>query len=417
MANVKDGATGTVLTAPSPATSGTSLVLNSGEGARFPTAPFYVIAHPNNTLPTVSTSEKLLVTAISTDTLTITRAQGIYTAKSIAVGWRITNAIFQDDLNNASIIKNEVPGGSVNGSNTAFTVASATAMATGTLDVYKNGVRMKGGGADFTQTSTGFTMVTAPATGTVLLCDYIIAGALQNVGTNSLITDETPTGTVNGSNTSFTTARAYIAGSLEVYVNGLKQYRTTDITETTPSTGTFTFLTAPLTGDVVRVNYQYNLNPASNADTVDGVHANTTATANQLYPLGSDTKFPSSVLKGQTMRFQSDTTNSTQQNVEAQAGWGYLPGTGTNATTETVTLPTAFTTILSVHLTPLGVSSGSNPAAITDLTGEHGNDVVMFAASDITTSSFLVGLTAQNARNLAASTVRYGYSWIAYGIY
>src|SRR6266540_2473601 len=116
MSNVQDGATSLVATAPSPATSGTSLVVTTGEGSLFPSPPFYAILHPANQLPIKSISEKVLVTAVSTDTLTITRAQGGYTARTVAVGWRISNAIFQDDFNNASIIKNEVPSGSVNGS-------------------------------------------------------------------------------------------------------------------------------------------------------------------------------------------------------------------------------------------------------------------------------------------------------------
>ncbi len=273
MANVKDAATGTVLTAPSPATSGTSLVLNAGEGARFPTPPFYAVAYANNTIPTASTAEKILVTAVATDTFTIVRTQGsVFTNQSIAVGWRVSNAIFADDLNNASIIKNEVPAGTVNGSNAAFTVASAGKV-TGTLEVYKNGIRLKGGGADYTESSTGFTMVTAPASGTVLLVDYIVAGSLQSVGTNSIISNEVPTGAVDGSNTSFTTARAYIANSLEVWINGVYQKRGVDYTETTPGSGIFTMTTAPLSGEIILVAYQYNLNPSSNADTVDGIHA------------------------------------------------------------------------------------------------------------------------------------------------
>lgn len=63
MANVADGATGTVLTAPSPATSCTSIVLNAGEGYRYPEVPFYAVAHANNSIPVVSTSEKVQVTA------------------------------------------------------------------------------------------------------------------------------------------------------------------------------------------------------------------------------------------------------------------------------------------------------------------------------------------------------------------
>lgn len=99
MANLKDFATGIVATAPSPATSGTSLVLQSGEGARFPAVPFYATAHPEDEVPTLDNAEKILVTNISTNTLTIVRAQGDTSAKSIAVGWRISNAIFAADVN------------------------------------------------------------------------------------------------------------------------------------------------------------------------------------------------------------------------------------------------------------------------------------------------------------------------------
>lgn len=37
---------------------------------------------------------------------------------------------------------------------------------------------------------------------------------------------------------------------------------------------------------------------ATNADTVDGIHANTMATANYLYPLNANAKFPASILEG-----------------------------------------------------------------------------------------------------------------------
>lgn len=100
MGNLKDYATGLVATAPSPATSGTSLVLESGQGDRFPETPFYVTAHPDDEFPDVSNAEKLLVTDVTDDTLTITRAQGETVAQSIAVGWRVSNALFFDDIDN-----------------------------------------------------------------------------------------------------------------------------------------------------------------------------------------------------------------------------------------------------------------------------------------------------------------------------
>ncbi len=273
MGNLANFATSLVATAPSPATSGTSLVVTAAQGTRYPAVPFYATAHPKNEVPTFDNAEAVLVTARSTDTFTITRAQKGTTAKTITTDFRISNTIFTEDMFNGSVVENEVPTGSVNGSNTTFTVATAGKV-TGTLKVYKNGVRLKAGGADFTETATGFTMVTAPVTGTVLLCDYRVGGVSDyNVGSNSFISDEAVTGSVNSSNTSYTTARQYIAGSLEVFINGLKQIRTTDYAETTPASGIFTMTVAPTTGDLIRVNYQYNLNPSSNADTVDGFHA------------------------------------------------------------------------------------------------------------------------------------------------
>lgn len=98
MSNKKDFATSTVLTPPSTPTAGTSLVIQSGHGVRFPSAPFYVTANPPSEMPTLDNAEKLLVTAVSTDTFTITRAQGDTTAKSIEAGWRISNTVFLADF-------------------------------------------------------------------------------------------------------------------------------------------------------------------------------------------------------------------------------------------------------------------------------------------------------------------------------
>jgi len=64
---------------------------------------------------------------------------------------------------------------------------------------------------------------------------------------------ETPGGTINGSNQTFTTANAYTANLLAVYLNGLRQRRTADYTET--GTQSFQFISAPLAGDSLSVDY------------------------------------------------------------------------------------------------------------------------------------------------------------------
>lgn len=91
--NHKNFAYSTVATAPSPATSGTSLVVAAGDGAKFPTTPFNVVIWPANSQPTVANAEIVRVTAIASDTFTITRAQEQTLARSVVVGDQIANNI------------------------------------------------------------------------------------------------------------------------------------------------------------------------------------------------------------------------------------------------------------------------------------------------------------------------------------
>jgi len=107
MPNKKNLAVGIVATPPSPPTSGTSLTLQSGHGARFPATPFYVTARPPGVLPDPDNSEIMQVTAVSTDTFTVVRAQRGTTAKSIAVDWVIENAIYTEDIIGGVDIKDD----------------------------------------------------------------------------------------------------------------------------------------------------------------------------------------------------------------------------------------------------------------------------------------------------------------------
>jgi hypothetical protein len=85
----KNLAVSTVATAPSPATTGTSLEVAAGEGVRFPDAPFNVTVAPASGLPTPANSEIVRVTDVSTDTLTIDREEEGSSARTIAVGDRV----------------------------------------------------------------------------------------------------------------------------------------------------------------------------------------------------------------------------------------------------------------------------------------------------------------------------------------
>jgi len=65
--------------------------------------------------------------------------------------------------------------------------------------------------------------------------------------------EETPSGSINGSNTVFTTANSFVTGSTRVYLNGIRQKKTDDYTETAGNQ--FSFVSAPLTGDNLIVDY------------------------------------------------------------------------------------------------------------------------------------------------------------------
>ena len=134
----------TVATAPSPATSGTSLVVATGNGALFPVVPFNVTIWPTGTQPTAANSEIARVTAISTDTLTIVRAQEGTTARTVVVGDQIAATVTAKTLRD---IENDLPyyniedpafgaipdaffqDGAATGASTAFTSATAAFVA------------------------------------------------------------------------------------------------------------------------------------------------------------------------------------------------------------------------------------------------------------------------------------------------
>lgn len=86
----------------------------------------------------------------------------------------------------------------------------------------------------------------------------------MEVGENDFI-DQTPqggtygllAGLVNDVNTIFTVSEGiYATGTLRVFINGVLQQNGVSWTETTPGSGTFTFTTAPFTGDILTSIYQ-----------------------------------------------------------------------------------------------------------------------------------------------------------------
>ncbi len=87
-----------VATTPTPAISGTTLVLNTGDGAKFPEAPFNATIWPVNFIPLQGNAEIVRVTGKSIDTLTILRSQEGSTARTITVGDQIAVTITAKNL-------------------------------------------------------------------------------------------------------------------------------------------------------------------------------------------------------------------------------------------------------------------------------------------------------------------------------
>ena len=79
-------------------------------------------------------------------------------------------------------------------------------------------------------------------------------GPAGSGGTGTVQTwGETPSGNIDGSNMNYTTAYAYSPNLLAVFLNGLRQRRTADYTET--GSNSFSFVSAPLAGDSLSIDY------------------------------------------------------------------------------------------------------------------------------------------------------------------
>lgn len=92
-----------VVTPPSPATTGTTLTVTTGQGARFPTPPFNASVWASGATPDPTNAEIVRVTAVSTDTFTIIRGQEQSTARSIVLGDQIALTVTAKTLTDVEV--------------------------------------------------------------------------------------------------------------------------------------------------------------------------------------------------------------------------------------------------------------------------------------------------------------------------
>jgi hypothetical protein len=112
-----------VVTAPSPATSGTSLTVTSGQGSRF-TANMNATIAPSGSVPDPSNSEVVRITAVSGDVLTITRTQEGSSARTVVVGDVIFAGPTSKTLTDVETAVNNIESLVINGKTGNYTIVA-----------------------------------------------------------------------------------------------------------------------------------------------------------------------------------------------------------------------------------------------------------------------------------------------------
>jgi hypothetical protein len=143
-------------------------------------------------------------------------------------------------------IYNETPSGTLNGVNTLFTITNQAIAWTTRL--FLNGIRQKLWD-DYTQpSSTSVQFSIAPFTNDNLTIDYTGIGWAGNE-----VYHEIPVWTIDWVNTIFTLSNSCVLWSTRVYLNGMRQRINIEYTQTSQTT--IAFITPPLTGDNIILDY------------------------------------------------------------------------------------------------------------------------------------------------------------------
>jgi hypothetical protein len=142
----------------------------------------------------------------------------------------------------SSRIVRETPSGSIDGSNASFALGGTPVV--NSAEVFLNG-QLLASTVDYTLSGSTLTQILIPQTGDTFVVSY-------ETDVTDRVVNETPTGSVDGSNATFVLAATPTDGSEEVFLNG---WLLTDLTDYTISGATITMITIPETGDYLRVSY------------------------------------------------------------------------------------------------------------------------------------------------------------------
>jgi hypothetical protein len=159
----------------------------------------------------------------------------------------------------AIFVDAEAPAGTMDGSNTAFTLANVPALP-GDVFLYRNGLLLANG-VDYAMAGKAITFLSGavPQSTDELLAYYRMSGT----GAASTFVDgETPSGSIDGKNTTFTLANApNPAISLKLSRNGILLKQNIDYTLANQIITFTSNAVLPGTGDVLIANYRILVRP------------------------------------------------------------------------------------------------------------------------------------------------------------
>lgn len=163
---------GVVLAGNGLTKTGSTIDVNLGNGLQF-LSNNIVVKLADSTL-SLSASGVALA-ALSSGNILVGNGSNVATGVAVSGDATLSNTgvltLASTVTKHADLVSNEVPTGSVNGSNTTFTLANTPR--SGTVKVYQNGMRLfVGAGNDYTISGATITFVTAPITGDNLIVDY-----------------------------------------------------------------------------------------------------------------------------------------------------------------------------------------------------------------------------------------------------
>lgn len=229
-----------VRTTTPPATSGGSTnTLGIGQVTGL-SAYLNAISSSLNTMTTTVGGFSSTVGGLSN---TVSNLQSTVTALSASVG---------SGAGSATFIDGEIPAGTIDGTNAQFTVASIPSPASSVL-LSRNGILLVAG-QDFSLSGSTITFLSnaKPLVGDTLLASY----RLGTASSTNFVDAETPRGTVDGTNLTFTLGATPTGSSLRLFKNGFLLIGGTDYV-LSGSTITFSNRTStPSTGDTLLAYYR-----------------------------------------------------------------------------------------------------------------------------------------------------------------